>query len=481
MKNKAKWLVLFLLSVICLVFLCACGGGSKTVGDVSKGLQPPLTNPFRKHAEFVSTLSHERKEKLKELVYLLKERGTKRDYDEIGSYDWGAAGTPNRTFAINEEDYKQVSFWRNDEGGRNVTPLGNFKFYKIVPGSGYSLPKNPDDVKVEEIKPKAFEQFPFEMEKGKKKPNVLNYASQGDYSAFYVFADKFYLAAPFIGKADKNNEVPITVFVMEPVEFIKLSDKNKDLEKPYASSIYYKQLTEDLAYLEFMLNTCFGNYPGNERLWDEYRSWAAKELEKELTGKNSNNNSNTTSKAEETEKLAQAFGPSNGQQSYVVNSAPQVKKQKMFNPVDTPQSVAIMKGVSGTSSSSALKEGDKVYSASNIIDSNGHTCWADGVEGLGIGESITINFNQKYNISGFRIFNGHQKSQDLYNKNSRPTVLRVIGSDGSNVVYNIEDSIYEQDIYFDKMISVDNIKLVIEKVARGSKYEDTCISELIFF
>lgn len=184
---------------------------------------------------------------------------------------------------------------------------------------------------------------------------------------------------------------------------------------------------------------------------------------------------------QENEKIAQAFGPSNGQNSYVVNSAPQVKKQKMFNPIDTHQSDAIMKGVSGTSSSSALKDGDTVYSASNIVDMNGHTCWADGVAGLGIGESITINFNQKYNISGFRIFNGYQKTQDLFNKNSRPTALRVIGSDGSNEVYNIEDSIYEQDIYFDKMISVNSIKLVIEKVARGSKYEDTCISEVIFF
>ena len=184
-------------------------------------------------------------------------------------------------------------------------------------------------------------------------------------------------------------------------------------------------------------------------------------------------------------------GSSVGQQSYqaqisasspyVVNSAPQVKKQKMFNPIDTPQSVAIMKGVAGITSSSALKEGNQDYSAPNIIDQNNQTCWADGVPGLGIGESITLTFNQKYNISGFRIFNGYQKSEDLYSKNSRPIAFRIIGSDGSNAVYNLEDSIYEQDIYFDKMINVDSIKLVIEKVQHGTTYEDTCISEIIFF
>lgn len=173
--------------------------------------------------------------------------------------------------------------------------------------------------------------------------------------------------------------------------------------------------------------------------------------------------------------------PGDSQQPYIVNSAPQVKKQKMFNPIDTPQSVAIMEGVAGISSSSVLKEGNQNYSASNIIDQNNQTCWADGVPGLGIGESITLTFNQKYNISGFRIFNGYQKSEDLYYKNSRPIAFRIIGSDGSNAVYNLEDSIYEQDIYFDKMINVDSIKLVIEKVQHGTTYEDTCISEIIFF
>ena len=156
-------------------------------------------------------------------------------------------------------------------------------------------------------------------------------------------------------------------------------------------------------------------------------------------------------------------------------------KSKFYNPIDTPKSVAINKGVVRATSSSALKESDRVYSASNIVDGDNTTCWADGVSGLGIGESITISFDKNYEINGFRIFNGHQKSEDLFNKNSRPIALRVIGSDGSNEVYSFEDTIYEQDVTFKKPINVNSIKLVIEKVARGSKYEDTCIAEVIFF
>ncbi len=164
------------------------------------------------------------------------------------------------------------------------------------------------------------------------------------------------------------------------------------------------------------------------------------------------------------------------------NNAGSTNNQNKFrDPWGTPEAVALRKASMRVSSSSALKEGDKVYSASNIVDGDMKTCWADGVPGLGVGESITINFDKNYVVNGFRIFTGHHKSDDLFYKNSRPIALRVIGSDGSNEVYNLEDSIYEDDVYFKKPINVTSLKLVIEKVARGTKYEDTCIAEVSFF
>ena len=131
--------------------------------------------------------------------------------------------------------------------------------------------------------------------------------------------------------------------------------------------------------------------------------------------------------------------------------------------------------------SSADKEGTYVHSALLTIDNDTKSCWAEGVQGLGIGENIVIHFNGIYKVSGMNIWTGHQKTEDLFYKNARPTAIRVIGSDGSNEVYNLNDMFGVQRVNFKNPINVSNIKIVIERVAPGNKYEDTCIAEVKFF
>lgn len=131
--------------------------------------------------------------------------------------------------------------------------------------------------------------------------------------------------------------------------------------------------------------------------------------------------------------------------------------------------------------SSADKEGDYLHSALLTIDNNTRTCWAEGVPGLGIGEYIVINFNGMYRVNGMYIWPGHQKTEALYLENARPTAIRVIGSDGSNEVYSLRDAFGAQSVSFKKPINVFNVKIIVEKVAPGTKYEDTCIAEVKFF
>lgn len=131
--------------------------------------------------------------------------------------------------------------------------------------------------------------------------------------------------------------------------------------------------------------------------------------------------------------------------------------------------------------SSVSNEDGNNHSGTLTTDGDTKTCWVEGVPGLGIGENITYYFNGNYKVSGINIWTGHQKSEDLFFKNARPTAIRVIGSDGSNVIYPLNDAMGMQRVTFNNPITVNNIKLVIEKVAPGNKYEDTCIAEVNFF
>ena len=131
--------------------------------------------------------------------------------------------------------------------------------------------------------------------------------------------------------------------------------------------------------------------------------------------------------------------------------------------------------------SSADNEDGYNHSGTLTTDGDTKTCWAEGVPGLGINENITYYFNGNYKVSGLNIWTGHQKTEELFYKNARPTAIRIIGSDGSNVVYPLNDAMGMQRVPFNQPITVNSIKLVIEKVAPGTKYEDTCIAEVNFF
>ena len=131
--------------------------------------------------------------------------------------------------------------------------------------------------------------------------------------------------------------------------------------------------------------------------------------------------------------------------------------------------------------SSADQEGNYVHSGRLAVDGNTNTCWSEGVKGLGIGENIEIHFNGNYRVNGMNIWVGHQKSQELFYQNARPTAVRILGSDGSNEVYNLNDSFGMQCVNFRYPITVNKVRVAVERVAPGNKYEDTCIAEVSFF
>ena len=138
--------------------------------------------------------------------------------------------------------------------------------------------------------------------------------------------------------------------------------------------------------------------------------------------------------------------------------------------------------IASASHSSADVEGNGyIHSADLTLDRNIKTCWSEGIPGHGIGESITINFDEICKVSGINIWTGHQKTEDLFYKNNRPTKIRIVGSDGSSEVYNLNDAMGKQIIRLASPISVNSIKIIIEEVAKGNKYQDTCIAEVEFF
>lgn len=140
-----------------------------------------------------------------------------------------------------------------------------------------------------------------------------------------------------------------------------------------------------------------------------------------------------------------------------------------------------MSAVVSVTATSSLSEYNMTHSPDRLCDGNLSQAWVEGGAGQGIGEGVTFEFDGVYQVSGFVIYAGYQKSADLYQKNSRPAQLNVLLPGGSEEVYFLEDMFGGQNISLNSPVTTDEITFTIRSVYPGSKYEDTVISELSLY
>jgi len=107
--------------------------------------------------------------------------------------------------------------------------------------------------------------------------------------------------------------------------------------------------------------------------------------------------------------------------------------------------------------------------------------WAEGVEGDGIGESITLNVKRALPLYGILIQPGYYEydDKDVWLKNNRVAALEITLNDEHTFTENIPDERFERPYLIrvrDYTKPVNKIKLVIKGVHRGTQFRDTCIS-----
>ena len=122
------------------------------------------------------------------------------------------------------------------------------------------------------------------------------------------------------------------------------------------------------------------------------------------------------------------------------------------------------------------------YDASNVLDGDLSTCWAEGAGGLGCGESITLKAAEPQTVSSITIFGGLQTDEKHFLENAHPTELLAEFDDGSVYRVWIPEKFTDSGIsYFlcsgKKTASV---KITLRDVKPGTQNENTCISEIRF-
>ncbi|URA11012.1 NADase-type glycan-binding domain-containing protein [Thermospira aquatica] len=155
------------------------------------------------------------------------------------------------------------------------------------------------------------------------------------------------------------------------------------------------------------------------------------------------------------------------------------------------------------------------YSPFNLLDGQTNTCWAEGVKGDGSGEfqyyytngkwlwkyptfydfkyhgsggaGVLLVFSNLFSVNRLKIINGYTKSKETYFNNARPSKLEMIfwGAKEKGVItvkiIELEDVMESQWIEVGYIEEIKAIAFTILSTYPGTRYDDTCISEIEFY
>ena len=137
-----------------------------------------------------------------------------------------------------------------------------------------------------------------------------------------------------------------------------------------------------------------------------------------------------------------------------------------------------------TASASSAYPSDRwgTYHAWSAIDTNLGSPWAEGVAGSGVGQWIKLAFPGKIEVWAIGLDVGYDRDADVFNANNRIKRATFFFSNGERVTLDFADTQGVQMVPLARApgpsIETTYVKMVIEEVYPGSRYDDTCLGEL---
>jgi LysM repeat protein len=149
-------------------------------------------------------------------------------------------------------------------------------------------------------------------------------------------------------------------------------------------------------------------------------------------------------------------------------------------PVTEPTNLTSLASVSASSHLPTDRWGQ--YQSWMAVDGALGTAWAEGVAGAGVGEWIELRFPETIEVYSIILDTGYDKNADVFYKNNRIKRVTIIFSDGEHFELIFADRRGMQEMPLVRApgpnIETTSIKIIIEEVFPGWKYDDTCLAEI---
>lgn len=149
-------------------------------------------------------------------------------------------------------------------------------------------------------------------------------------------------------------------------------------------------------------------------------------------------------------------------------------------PAPTPTAVPepVFTSVTASSTRNTDTEGGQ-YSAEAVLSDDPTTKWVP-LKGSsnGIGEWIQINASETQHVKGVELLNGYHKNVETWGNNNRVKNCTLSFSDGQSKTVTLDDSMGIIKIDLDSPVSTTYIRLTINSVYHGTKWNDTAVTYL---
>jgi len=119
------------------------------------------------------------------------------------------------------------------------------------------------------------------------------------------------------------------------------------------------------------------------------------------------------------------------------------------------------------------------------LDGRRSSAWVEGVRGSGVGEWIKLTFPEPIEVHSVGLDVGYDSRSDIFYKNNRIKRVTLVFSNGEQLQLGFADRRGMQTIPLVRApgpnIETTFIKIVIEDVFPGWKYDDTCLAEVVVY
>jgi LysM repeat protein len=116
------------------------------------------------------------------------------------------------------------------------------------------------------------------------------------------------------------------------------------------------------------------------------------------------------------------------------------------------------------------------------MDGSPKSAWVEGVAGPGVGQWIILSFPGTVEVHSVNLDVGYDKNADIFAKNNRISRATLIFSNGERLGLSFADKRGLQTMPLVRApcpsIQTTSVKVVIEEVFPGWKYDDTCLAEI---